>query len=145
MAEQKKQKSKKVNYPPSRINGLKHYPKGKTGNPNGKPKGAKDGLRAHALRLYKKTLPKAVKDQIKSKGFNITSKTYAGAIVEIIAISALLGDINAAKCLFNLTEAPLPRALQITDADGDALDAKIILEVVKPPEEDDERCERTVM
>lgn len=130
-----------LKYPASRTKGLEEnkFPKGKSGNKNGRPVGALETPRAHALKLYQKTLSKDVRDLIKAKsGFKISSKTYAGAIVEIQMLVALVDQCTkAAKFVTDLTEAPLPRALQLTDADGESLGSKIIvMKYEDMPEED---------
>ncbi len=112
------------------------YKKNSSGNKNGRPFGALETPRSHAIKQFTKSLPKAVRDVLKEKGFAISSKTYAGALQEIQFLVAILNqDTRAAKFITDLTEAPLPKALFLADADGQALDAKITVEYVKTQED----------
>lgn len=127
MPDPKKQSSEKASYPDNRTAGLKRYPKGENGSSKGKTKGSKDGARAQLLRAAKKLPPKLLKDRIKAEGLPVTSKNIGDGIAEIVALKAYLGDEKFIKIFYERTESPLPRALQITDADGESLGSKIIL------------------
>ena len=95
---------------------------GQSGNPAGRPKGARTGLRARLLReLEKQALPDVLA-QIKSMGFSIENGTVAE--VAAIKLSQELqrnwekGFGEAWDRVIRETELPLPKALELTGASG---------------------------
>lgn len=75
---------------------------GQSGNPKGRPKGKKDGLRAQVNRLLKKnSLPQVIKI-LEAKGINVNEETNADTIAAVMIMKALSGDLRAIKLIGNM-------------------------------------------
>ncbi len=86
---------------------LTSYEPGQSGNLNGRPKGAKDGIRARLIRQLKKMAPEKVIEKLQEKGIKWTSKTNAGVIAAILVHYAETGNMAAMKMVLDQTEEPL--------------------------------------
>ena len=79
---------------------LTQWEPGKSGNPAGRPKGAKDGIAAHCRRLLTKDLSfSQIKDKLKAKGLDLEDGTNAEAISVVLVLKALTGDLKAIEML----------------------------------------------
>jgi hypothetical protein len=84
---------------------LTQWKPGQSGNPAGRPKGAKDGIDAHCRRLLAKDLSLSqIKDKLKAKGIDLEIGTNAEAISVVLVLKALTGDLKAIEmlCKFEL-------------------------------------------
>ncbi len=98
------------------------WKKGKSGNPNGRPKGAKDGLDAHLRRQLTKNAPEDRVYQLEQLlGHNLESGTFADVIAGNHILMALYGDLDAMKELYKRTVKPLPQAIEHSGPDGGAM------------------------
>ena len=79
---------------------LNQWKPGQSGNPAGRPKGAKDGIDAHCRRLLAKDLSfSQIKDKLKAKGIDLEDGTNAEAISVVLVLKALTGDLKAIEML----------------------------------------------
>jgi hypothetical protein len=79
---------------------LKPFKPGQSGNPKGRPKGAKDGLMATIRRLGKKRPAEEVIKILESKGFVMDECTNNEVVAYSLFINAAEGDNQAANiCL----------------------------------------------
>ena len=79
---------------------LTQWQPGQSGNPAGRPKGAKDGIDAHCRRLLAKDLSfSQIKDELKAKGIDLEDGTNAEAISVVLVLKALTGDLKAIEML----------------------------------------------
>ena len=79
---------------------LNQWQPGESGNPAGRPKGAKDGIDAHCRRLLAKDLSfSQFKDKLKAKGIDLEDGTNAEAISVVLVLKALTGDLKAIEML----------------------------------------------
>ena len=85
------------------------WEKGQSGNPDGRPKGAKDGLRAAFMRDIRKDAPADMVAYIRAKGIDIESGANTDIISLAIVRSACKGDIESVKTILKETELPIPR------------------------------------
>jgi hypothetical protein len=88
---------------------LTPFQPGQSGNPDGRPQGAKDGLRVRLARsLQKDSHPKLI-ERLKEKGVILNDNTHAEVISEVLIRAAEKGDMVAIKQVFLETELPIPR------------------------------------
>ena len=99
---------------PNNGNGnLVPFPKGQSGNPAGRPKGAKDGLRA-TLRKRLKSAPEGMMiDMLKVLGVDPKDKQNADVIIDVLLYKVAQGDMQALKLAFDQTEEPLKLSLDL--------------------------------
>ena len=99
--------------PPGNGN-LKSWKPGQSGNPKGRPKGAKTGLRARLARLLNNTAPDKWAEIIKAYGFKMDDATIADVVGMNLVREAICGDnpVPAAKLLFEQTEYKLEEGKQ---------------------------------
>lgn len=118
--------SKNPAYPDDRLSGLKPFQKGKSGNRGGKTKGAKDGFRARAERLFNKDISKGTLDFLKAEGIKIKSSDNFSLLVEMQMLEAQRGRCTkAARFCSDLVVQPLPRAIQLEDSDGEPIEVLV--------------------
>lgn len=86
---------------------------GQSGNPAGRPKGAKDGLRA-TLRKRLKSAPEGMMaDVLKTFQIDPKDKQNADVIIDVLMYKIAGGDIQALKLVFDQTEEPLKHTLEL--------------------------------
>lgn len=87
---------------------------GESGNTNGRPKGSRDGLRAHVMRRLRKRPSRRVIDRLKTEGITLDDKTFAEALAAVLVEAGTQGDMGAIKLIMNQTEPPFPRQVQVS-------------------------------
>ena len=96
--------------------GLIPWKPGESGNPAGRPKGAKDGLRA-TLRKRLKSAPEGMMaDVLKTFQIDPKDKQNADVIIDVLMYKIAGGDIQALKLAFDQTEEPLKHTLDLGDS-----------------------------
>ena len=108
---------------------------GQSGNPNGRPKGAKDGLRAHLIRQLQKKAHPGIIELVEELGVDLENPTNAAALSVLLLDSSAKGDIRAAKLIADLTEIPLKQHIELTGADDAPL--RVVVEYVDAEERED--------
>ena len=87
---------------------------GQSGNPKGRPKGAKTGLRARLVRILDQEAEKDTLAVLKAKGIKLKDKDNAEVIAFVLTREAIKGNIPAIKEIVDMTEIPLPRDVNLT-------------------------------
>lgn len=87
---------------------------GQSGNPAGRPKGAKTGLRSRLMQMLDQEAPEDIVKELEAKGISLGETDKAGVIAEVIGRSAMKSDVQAAKFIAEQTELPHPRDLSLT-------------------------------
>lgn len=90
------------------------FKSGKSGNPKGRPKGAKDGLRARLNRLLDKNARPEILDLLKKRGVKLSSKSNSAVIAFALIKAAQAGDVSAIRLIFDQTEIPLPKQVELS-------------------------------
>lgn len=88
---------------------LKPFKKGQSGNPKGRPVGAKSGLRAHLHNRLSKSASPQVLNDLKILGVELDDNTNGAVIAHALIQSAQSGDISAIKFIFEQTEISLEK------------------------------------
>ena len=84
------------------------YVPGQSGNPAGRPKGARNGIAACARRLLAKDLGYLdIIEKLAKKGFDMTDKRASNVIATVAVAKALTGDTKAIE-LLNKYEEDVP-------------------------------------
>lgn len=109
---------------PDRLKPFEFQP-GQSGNPAGRPKGAKDGLRATLRKKLKAAPDGMMADTLKALGIDLTDKKNADAVVEMLLFKVARGDIQALKLAFDQTEEPLKRSIEHTGEDGGPIELQV--------------------
>ena len=86
---------------------------GESGNPAGRPKGSKDGLRACLRRELDKAPSQDIMATLQKRGIGLDDPTCAGAIAAILVEQATEGDLNAIREIFRQSEPPLKTTSEI--------------------------------
>jgi len=76
--------------------------------------GAKTGLRARLNRWVETKGAKDILDKFKEKGIKLKDKDYAEIITYALTRAAVKGDIQAIKLIFEQTESPMPKEINLT-------------------------------
>lgn len=100
-------------YPDSRLAGLQGWAPGQSGNPNGRPKGTKDGFRAQLNRLMAKDAPLALIQKFEAKIGDMDCKTYAGVLAQILVLKGTQGDLMAMREILAQVEVPHPKNVNL--------------------------------
>ena len=85
-----------------------------SGNPKGRPIGAKMGMRARLNRWIETRGEKTILEKFEEKGITLKDKDYAEIITYALTRAAVKGDIQAIKIIFEQTESPLPKEINLT-------------------------------
>lgn len=110
------------------------YKPGESGNPTGRPPGAKDGVRAHYNRWLRLGASGNALDKLKSLGFELDDPTNAQALAFILGDMAVKGDLGAHKEINTQTEPDLPKELNMG---GELQITKIKRVIVDTPQSPD--------
>ena len=90
------------------------FKSGNSGNPRGRPKGAKDGLRAHLNRLLDKNARSEILELLKKRDVKLSSKSNGAVIAFALIKAAQTGDVSAIRLIFDQTEIPLPKQVELS-------------------------------
>ena len=101
-----------------RTENLIPYKPGESGNPKGRPKGAKDGFRASINRMLRKTAPDKTLSVLQSKQLKPTTKSNSAALASILVGLGLKGNLQAMKLIADQTEAKLPQEIELGAGEG---------------------------
>ena len=82
----------------------KGWQKGVSGNPNGRPKGAKTGLAAKMRQLAESQAPKEFINAYKQGGWDLGDSTIDDLFLLTVVNNALQGDIGFAKLFLQMRE-----------------------------------------
>jgi len=86
---------------------------GQSGNPNGRPMGAKTGLRARLIQGLDKAAPNDIVKVLEAKGIKLDQADNAEVISFILIWQASKGNVQAAKLISEQTELPHPKELNL--------------------------------
>ena len=86
---------------------------GVSGNPNGRPVGAKTGLRARLMRIMDQEISPDLLEQLRLKGISLEDKDHAELIAILLKNLALKSDLQAIKLIFEQTESPMPKEMKL--------------------------------
>ena len=96
---------------------------GESGNPAGRPKGIKEGIRAQLNRLMEKQAPVEILKALKDKRLELDEGTYAEAITHMLSIAALKGKpadrLAATRVILEQTEDPRVKRIAPVEMDGE--------------------------
>ncbi len=92
---------------------LKPFRPGQSGNPKGRPKGSKTGLRARLQRVLDKQANADILQILQAKGIELEGKDNAEVIAHVLNREAQKGNIQAIKMIAEQTESPLPKDVNI--------------------------------
>ncbi len=93
---------------------LKEFEPGKSGNPNGRPVGAKTGLRARLIRGLDTETATDILKELKANGIKFKDNEYAEVIANVLLRQAVKGDVQSIKLIFEQTETPMPKEINLT-------------------------------
>ncbi len=105
------------------------WEEGQSGNPAGRPKGSKDGLRAQLNRLLKKMAPEHAIQVCANMGFEVDGGTVAAALAARLTGLAFRGEpadcLRAIDKIEKTTEEPMKQTLEHTGKDGEDINVRI--------------------
>ena len=87
---------------------------GQSGNPGGRPKGAKTGLRCRLMQMLDQAAPEEIVRVLEAAGVKLDDKDKAAVIAEVVGRSAMKGDMDAVRIIVSQTELPHPKDLNLT-------------------------------
>ncbi|MBT3510261.1 MAG: hypothetical protein HN472_12060 [Nitrospina sp.] len=90
--------------------------KGQSGNPKGRPKGAKDGLPAYINRILRKDARPEILELLKKKGVDLDNGSNSAVIAFALIKTAQAGDVSAIRLIFDQTEVPLPKQVDLSSS-----------------------------
>ena len=108
---------------------LVNWKPGQSGNPKGRPKGAKTGLRVRLIQALEAQGDKTVLDILKAKGVELKDKDAAAVIAYVLTRKAQSGDVQASKQIADQTELPQPKEVKL---DGDLKVTSIERRIIDP-------------
>jgi len=108
------------------IKNLTPYKKGQSGNPKGKPKGTKDGIRARLNALLRKKPTADLKQLLKDSNIKIGNADNAGALAKILISEAFGKNMKAFDLLLEQTEQSLPKPLHVGGPNGEELNPVVV-------------------
>jgi hypothetical protein len=115
------------------------WKKGESGNPEGRPVGAKHGLRARLNAVMRKTPNADILKVLAAKGIELEEKDNAAVIAEVVNREAQKGNMSAIKFIGDMTESKMPTDLNIGGVEGgEPIKVLNIVGVIAEPEEFDE-------
>jgi len=105
---------------------------GQSGNPKGRPVGAKTGLRARLMQMLDQQADADILKAFEAKGIELGDKDRAAVIAYVVGRQALKGNMNAVKIIADQTEAPLPKTLEHGGVGGAPIPIQYIIQPVRP-------------
>lgn len=108
---------------------LTHFKPGQSGNPNGRPKGAKTGLRARLMRILDQKISPNLIQELAAKGVHLEDNDHAELIATLLKNMALKSDHHAIKLIFDQTESPMPKEVKL---DGELTVTRIERTIIEP-------------
>ena len=87
---------------------------GESGNPKGRPKGAKDGIAARLRRVLRQKATQAMLARIRGLGLDPEDATVEQALACSMVANAIEGDVQAAKVVLDRTDGPVVAILDIS-------------------------------
>lgn len=100
------------------VDNLIPYEPGQSGNPAGRPKGAKDGIRAQMGRILKSKAPEKLIKALGDKGLAMGDGNFADVLAARAITKAATGDVAALRYVSEQTEKALPKPFEHTGQDG---------------------------
>lgn len=96
------------------VKNLTPFPPGTSGNPAGRPKGAKTGLRARMMQILDKQAATSVVEALEKEGIVLGDRDNAAVIAAVVSHKAAQGDMQAVKILAEQTELPHPKDVKLS-------------------------------
>lgn len=84
---------------------------GQSGNPKGRPVGAKTGLRARLMQMLDQEAEPEILKVFEAKGIKLNDRDKAAVIAHVVGREALKGNMQAVKIITEQTEVPMPKEL----------------------------------
>ncbi len=86
------------------------FKSGQSGNPPGRPKGAKDGPTAKLRRKLRNVCPERYAQVIKAAGFDLSDDSASSAMMDVLIAKALEGSESAIKMVVEMVDGkPMQR------------------------------------
>ena len=104
---------------------------GQSGNPKGRPVGAKTGLRARLMQMLDQEAEPEILKVFEAKGIKLNDKDKAAVIAHVVGREALKGNMQAVKIISEQTEVPMPKAVELSGRDGSPLSVQWNVQPVK--------------
>ncbi len=118
MEDQDKPKENTADTPSSRPDyqrGLKEpWKPGQSGNPSGRPQGAKTGLRARLIQMLDQETEADILGILEAKGITLGDKDKAAVISVVVGREAMKGNMQAVKIIAEQTELPHPKDFKMS-------------------------------
>ena len=106
---------------------------GESGNPKGRPIGAKDGPRAEFNRLLRQEASPEMLRKFAKKLGSTEGNTNASLMAQVHFAMILKGDMAAIKEAYAQAELPHPKNVSLTGIDGEPIQNKYMVEIVDAP------------
>jgi hypothetical protein len=87
---------------------------GQSGNPQGRPVGAKTGLRARLIQMLDQDTEDDILKILEAKGVKLGDKDKAAVISTVVGREAMKGNMQAVKIIAEQTELPHPKDLKMS-------------------------------
>lgn len=111
---------------------LNRFKPGVSGNPNGRPVGVKNGLRARFRQVLASDAPKDIIAVLEAKGVDLQNRDHAEVITHVTTREAMKGNLSAVKLLIEQTEDAIPKAVNLMGADGGPIEMEWTVRIVDP-------------
>ena len=94
---------------------------GQSGNPRGRPRGTKNGIRAQIMRLLARRTPEGVLRHMENKGVLLPPSKRpqnAETVAWILLLKALSGNAQALRTLLRHVDPPLAQSVELSGPGG---------------------------
>lgn len=119
----------------SRTRGLTPWPKGVSGNPAGRPKGAVNiSQRVQRILEGEEKLPANIKKMIEELYGPKADRAAVDAVVLSLLVGALRGDARAAKELFDRGYGKVAEPVELSGPDGGPIETESKVDVASLPD-----------